>query len=79
MSNDIILKILRDIQARQAADSRRLEIMQQDIRMLRAALNDFAKTNVSSGEIEAIHEDLNRLQHQALEFDARLSNLEMKG
>lgn len=78
MADEVVLKILRDIQARQAADSRRLEMMQQDIRMLRAALNDFAKTNVSSGEIEAIHEDLNRLQHETLELDARLSSLEMR-
>lgn len=73
---NIILEILKKVQAKQASDSRVLESVQQDMRMLRSVINDFAKTNVTSGEMEAVHFDLNRLQHQVGELDARLNLLE---
>jgi DnaJ-domain-containing protein 1 len=38
-----------------------INAMQQDVRMIRAALNDMARTNVTAGEVEAIHTDINRL------------------
>jgi hypothetical protein len=52
--------------------------MQRDIRMLRAAINDFARTNVTVGEIEALHTDINRLQEKSIEMDARLRALETR-
>jgi hypothetical protein len=38
--SDLILEILKEIRARQKADSSIIAIMQQDIRMLRAAINE---------------------------------------
>ena len=38
-----------------------IHMLQQDTRMVRSALNDMARDNVSAGEVEAIHTDLNRL------------------
>jgi hypothetical protein len=35
--------------------------------MIRSALNDIAKTDVTAGEVEAIHTDINRLNN--LYFD----------
>jgi hypothetical protein len=32
------------------------------MRSLRAAVNDFARTNATVGEIEALHADVNRMQ-----------------
>lgn len=42
--------------------SRTLDIVLQEGRLLRAAVHDIAKENVTPGEVEAIHHDLNRLQ-----------------
>jgi uncharacterized protein YoxC len=45
-----------------------INALQQDVRMIRAALNDIAKTNVTAGEVEAIHTDINRLNSRYLEL-----------
>jgi ubiquinone biosynthesis protein UbiJ len=50
--------------------------MQQDVRALKAAFNDFARTNVTVGEIKALHEDVNRVQAENAQLAARLSTLE---
>lgn len=47
-----------------------------DIRMLRAALNDIARENVTPGEVAAIHHDLNRVMGQVNELAARVDVLE---
>jgi hypothetical protein len=44
--------------------------------MLRAAFNDFARTNVTAGEIEALHADVNRVQAENAELAARLATVE---
>jgi hypothetical protein len=44
--------------------SQTLDILLQEGRMLRAAVNDLARENVTPGEVEAIHYDLNRLHHK---------------
>lgn len=49
----------------------------QDVRMVRAAINDFAKTNVTSGEVEVIHEDLNRLQRDYSDLAGRVGVIEL--
>ena len=42
--------------------SRAVTVVQQDVRALRAAFNDFALTNTTAGEIQALHHDVNRVQ-----------------
>ena len=56
--------------------NRALTVLQQDLRGLRAAFNDFARTNVTVGEIEALHTDVNRVQAENAELAARLATLE---
>ena len=51
--------------------SRAVTVVQQDVRALRAALNDFASTNTTAGEIEALHQDVNRVQAENAEPPSR--------
>lgn len=55
---------------------RNLTNAHQDIRMLRAAFNDFALTNVTKGEIEALHDDVNRVQAESATLAARMETAE---
>jgi hypothetical protein len=73
-----ILRHLIEIRAIQAAQGRVLDMLQEDVRMIRAAVNDLAKIGVTSGEIEAIHFDLNRLQRQFVELDTRVNKIESR-
>jgi hypothetical protein len=56
--------------------NRALTVLQQDMRSLRAAFNDFARTNVTAGEVEALHADVNRVQAENAELLARLATVE---
>ena len=90
MADDAVLEILKVIQgdiAGMKADmasvktdvrvhSRTLDILLQEGRLLRAAVNDFAKDNVTPGEVEAIHHDLNRLRHEMSELTVRVEMIE---
>ena len=58
--------------------SRSLTVLQQETRALRAAFNDFARTNVTAGEIEALHADVNRVQAENAELEARLATVERR-
>jgi FtsZ-binding cell division protein ZapB len=69
---NLILRKLNRIEALAQA----IPVLQQDIRMLRDAVNDFARENVTAGEIESVHTDLNRLQEKTLDLDTRLRALE---
>jgi ubiquinone biosynthesis protein UbiJ len=50
--------------------------IQQLVRSLRGAFHDFALTNPTSGEIEALHTDVNRVQAENAELAARVMTLE---
>ena len=56
--------------------NRALTVLQQDMRALRAAFNDFARTNVTAGEVEALHADVNRVQTENAQLQARLATVE---
>lgn len=84
---NLVLELLRRVAADQAAvkadiaamkaeqrtQGRTVGIMLQDIRLLRAAVNDIAKENVTPGEMEAVHHDLTKLR---LEIDGLTTRLE---
>lgn len=77
---DAIIPMLRQIQ-RDIASFRRESAassaeLRQDIRMLRGAVNDIARENVTPGEIEALHHDVNRVMEQQKELAARIDALE---
>src|SRR5262249_30485126 len=56
--------------------TRTLNILLQEGLMVRAAVNDIARENVTPGEVEAIHHDLNQLRHDMSALTARLEILE---
>ena len=56
--------------------NRALTVLQHDMRSLRAAFNDFARTNVTAGEVEALHADVNRVQAENAELQTRLATVE---
>ena len=56
--------------------NRTVTVIQQEVRALRAAFNDFALTNPTIGEIEALHTDVNRVQAENAELTARVMTLE---
>jgi uncharacterized protein involved in exopolysaccharide biosynthesis len=55
---------------------RSLTVTQQEVRALKAAFNDFALTNPTSGEIEALHHDVNRVQAENTELAVKVATLE---
>jgi hypothetical protein len=56
--------------------NRTVTVIQQDVRGLRAAFNDFALTNTTSGEIDALHQDVNRVQAENAELAVKVATLE---
>jgi hypothetical protein len=56
--------------------NRRTTVIEQEVRMLRAAFNDFARTNPTSGEIQALHDDVNRVQAENTDLAVRLATVE---
>ena len=55
---------------------RNLTVTQQEVRTLKAAFNDFALTNPTTGEIEALHADVNRVQAENAELTVKVATLE---
>jgi len=66
MPDDAVMEILRRIQTSLAGLDRtvtgQLNVLQQDVRMVRAAIHDMGETRVTEGEVEVLHEDVNRVQ-----------------
>ena len=58
--------------------NRSLTVLQQETRALRGAFNDFARTNVTAGEIDALHADVNRVQAENVELQTRLATVERR-
>jgi hypothetical protein len=42
------------------------------------AINDIGKTNITAGEVEAMHEDIDRVLAKQRELEARLATLEQR-
>ena len=51
-------------------------VIQQDVRSLKAAFDDFALTSPTTGEIEALHADANRVQAETPSLPAKVATLE---
>jgi hypothetical protein len=52
------------------------DVLLQEGRTLRAAVNDSARRNIARGEVEAIHHDLNRLRHDISALMVRVAMIE---
>jgi hypothetical protein len=50
--------------------------LQHDSRLLRAAVNDIAKINITAGEVEAMHADIDMALAQIRDLTARVKTLE---
>jgi hypothetical protein len=88
--DNLMLEILRNIQASTTALTQRMEVvtstldvhsnvlnvLRQDVLLIRAALNDFEKTRFSSGEAQVIHDELSRLHQEQDELAVRVGVLE---
>jgi chromosome segregation ATPase len=57
---------------------RNLTTTQNDVRMLASAFNDFALTNVTKGEIEVLHTELNRVQAENATLAVRMETAERR-
>jgi ubiquinone biosynthesis protein UbiJ len=53
-----------------------IETLRHHVRTLRAAINDMARVNITAGEVEALHADVDRMGTKQIELEARLSALE---
>ena len=83
MADDIVMQILQAIQANLAAldrkvsgQGRTLDVVRQDVRMIRATIRDMGETRVTEGEVDVLHEDVNRVQHGLTDLEARVEALE---
>lgn len=55
---------------------RAIEALRHDARQIKAAVNDLAKLQMTSGEAEALHDDVNKAATKQDELEARLSVVE---
>ena len=86
MTEDAVLEILKKIQSdladlaplkRQVPGIvRTLNVVKQDVRMIRSTIHDMGKTRVTEGEIETLHEDVNRVQADISDLVTRVEQLE---
>lgn len=67
-----ISRQLTHIIGTQAAHTRAFAEARQDLRMLKAAVNDISRDSVTPGEVAVIHDDLNTIQARITEFEGRL-------
>jgi hypothetical protein len=56
--------------------NRAVTVLQQDSRSLKAAFNDFAATNMTVGEIQALHDDVNRVQAENADLAVKVATLQ---
>ena len=83
MTEDAVLEILKKIQSdlavvkRQGGGHTRLlsELMTK-VTMIEASMKDIAELNVTSGEIGALHDNVNRVRQEVAELHARVDELE---
>jgi len=53
-----------------------VETLRQDVRMTRAAINDMARINITAGEVESMHTDIDRTMARQDAIETRLATLE---
>jgi ubiquinone biosynthesis protein UbiJ len=53
-----------------------VETLRHDVRMTRAAINDMSRVNITAGEVEAMHTDIDRTMARQDAIETRLVTLE---
>jgi hypothetical protein len=56
--------------------TRQYTILAQDVRMIRAGIHDMVKTRVTVGEVDALHEDMTRMELGLADLVVRMNALE---
>jgi hypothetical protein len=51
-------------------------ILAQDVRMIRGTIRDMVQTRVTAGEVDTLHEDMNRMQQGLADIMSRVDVLE---
>jgi hypothetical protein len=55
-----------------------VETLRSDLRLTRAAVNDISRVNITAGEVEAMHTDINRTMARQDAIETRLATLERR-
>ena len=50
-----------------------IEVLQRDHRLLRAAVNDLARTDITAGEVQALHDDVDRALAGQAQLETRVA------
>jgi len=53
-----------------------IEALRHENRQIRAAINNINRTNITVGEVKALHDDLNQVQTKQTELETRIVTLE---
>jgi hypothetical protein len=75
---DLVLNELGRLHDGQTMVRRQIDVLQTQVRAIRTALNDMATLHPTSGEIEALHEDVNQVQANYTELGTRLATVERR-
>jgi DNA repair ATPase RecN len=52
--------------------------LRRETRLVKAAINDMARVNITAGEVEALHDDLDKLANALIDIKSRLALLEKR-
>jgi DNA repair ATPase RecN len=52
--------------------------LRRETRLVKAAINDMARVNITAGEVEVLHEELDKVASAQVDIRARLTLLEQK-
>ena len=75
---DRIANELTFVRATVGGHTRVLNDLRNDVLSITAAVNDVASTDITSGEVRALHNSLNRLQQGFDELEARVTVIEVQ-
>jgi hypothetical protein len=91
MADDAVMEILTRIQASIVALDEKTQasiadldrkfttqttVLAQDIRLIRAGIQDMVRTRVTAGEVDVLHEDMSKLQLGLIALTIRVETLE---
>lgn len=55
-----------------------IEVLQRDVRLLRSAVNDMARVNLTAGEAQALHDDVDQTMILVRDLAARVATIEQE-
>jgi ubiquinone biosynthesis protein UbiJ len=71
-----VIGLVSGLDRKVSDQGRTLNIVKQDVRMIRSTIHDMGKTRVTEGEIVTLHEDVDRMQETVAELVGRVEALE---